>query len=313
MGANTRDGFAEAGRRPALPAWLRERYPFEPKSFRTPGGARMSYLDEGPRADEAVLMLHGNPTWSFFYRDLIRLIAPTMRCIAPDHIGMGLSEKPANYSYRLETRIADIEALVAELGLKKIHLVVHDWGGAIGFGFATRHPELIGRITILNTAAFVSDRIPLRIALCRAGGLGEFLVRAFNAFAWPATWMSMHARKLKDGEARGFLFPYDSWRNRVAVHRFVADIPLERDHPSRATLETIEQGLPSLAEKPKLIVWGAWDFCFHDAFLDRWREIYPDAEVCRLRDAGHYVLEDGGPMAREKIRDFFLKPDNTHA
>jgi len=292
---------------PSLPAWLRALYPFEPRSFVTPPGARMSYLDEGPRDDEAVLMLHGNPTWSFFYRDLVRAVAPTMRCVVPDHIGMGLSEKPADYSYRLATRIADVEALVASLGLKKIHLVVHDWGGAIGFGLATRHPELIGCITILNTAAFVSDRIPARISLCRAPVIGEFAVRAFNAFAWPATWMSVHARKLKEDEARGFLFPYDSWASRIAVHRFVADIPLEADHPSRATLTEIEDRLPLLAGKAKLVVWGAWDFCFDDTFLDRWREIYPDAEICRLREAGHYVLEDGGEAVRFKIRDFLLQ------
>jgi haloalkane dehalogenase len=300
----------EAVKGPALPAWLRALYPFTPRSFVTPGGVRMSYLDEGPRSDEAVLMLHGNPTWSFFYRDLVKIVSPQLRCIVPDHIGMGLSEKPENYSYRLATRIEDIEALVASLGLKKVHLVVHDWGGAIGFGFATRHPELIGRITILNTAAFCSDRIPARISLCRAPVIGEFAVRAFNAFAWPATWMSMHARKLKADEARGFLFPYDSWANRIAVHRFVADIPLEASHPSRATLEAIERGLPLLSEKPKLVVWGAWDFCFHDAFLDRWREIYPDAEICRLRDAGHYVLEDGGASARARIRDFLCHTNN---
>jgi Predicted hydrolases or acyltransferases (alpha/beta hydrolase superfamily) len=289
-----------------LPAWLAALYPFRTYAFTTALGARMSYVDEGPREDEAVLMLHGNPTWSFFYRDLIRAVSPAMRCVAPDHIGMGLSDKPQDYPYRLETRIADIEALVAALGLKKVHLVVHDWGGAIGFGFATRHPELVGRITILNTAAYCSDRIPGRISICRAGGVGEFVVRAFNGFAWPATWMAMHARKLKPDEARGFLFPYDSWRNRKAVHRFVADIPLERDHPSRATLAAVEQALPTLADKQKLIVWGARDFCFHDHFLDRWREIYPDARVRRFREVGHYVLDDGGAPVRDEIRTFLL-------
>src|SRR5690606_27025087 len=116
-------GLAEAG--------LAGSYPFVPRRFVTPRGAGMSYVDEGPRGDEAVLMLHGNPTWSFYYRDLIKALQPTMRCVAPDHIGMGLSEKPENYDYTLATRIADIEALVAELGLKRVHLVVHDWGGAI--------------------------------------------------------------------------------------------------------------------------------------------------------------------------------------
>src|SRR5690606_18763153 len=114
----------------------------------TPGGAEMSYLDEGRSAtdDEAVLMLHGNPTWSFYYRDLVKQLAPRFRCVAPDHVGMGFSEKPETYRYTLKQRVDDVEALVARLGLKRVHLVVHDWGGAIGFGFAARRPELIGRI-----------------------------------------------------------------------------------------------------------------------------------------------------------------------
>ena len=282
---------------PQIPAWLAREYPFAPKSFATPGGARMSYVDEGPRGDEAVLMLHGNPTWSFYYRNLIRALAPTMRCIAPDHIGMGLSEKPEDYAYTLATRIADIEALVASLALKRVHLVVHDWGGAIGFGFAARHPDLIGRVTILNTAAFASTRIPARIAWCKAPLVGPLLVRGLNGFAWPATWMSMHRRRLTATEKRGYLLPYDSWANRVAGSAFVRDIPLESTHPSWGTLAEVEQGLRHFRDRPALVVWGGRDFCFNDSFLARWREVLPQAEVHRLADAGHYVLED----ARDEV------------
>ncbi|MCX6943236.1 MAG: alpha/beta fold hydrolase, partial [Opitutales bacterium] len=190
-----------------LPAWLAREYPFTPQAFTTPAGARLSYLDEGPRADEAVLMLHGNPTWSFYYRRLVRDLAPTHRCIVPDHVGMGLSARPEAYDYTLATRIADLEALVAALGVKRVHLVVHDWGGAIGFGFAARHPELIGRIVVLNTAAFASPRLPFRIAVCRWPVLGPLLVRGCNGFAGPATWMAMHRRPLTPVERRGYLFP----------------------------------------------------------------------------------------------------------
>ncbi len=277
---------------PSVPAWLATEYPFSPRSFQTPHGARMSYVDEGPRSDEAVVMLHGNPTWSFYYRHLVRALSPQVRCIVPDHIGMGLSEKPENYAYRLATRIADVEALLASLDIKKIHLVVHDWGGAIGFGVATRQPARVGRIVILNTAAFVSDDIPFRISLCRAPGFGRVLVRGFNGFAGPAVVMAMHARKLSRTESRGYLLPYDSWANRVAVHQFVRDIPLESDHPSRTTLAQIERDLPSLASNPKLIVWGGRDFCFHDGFLAQFRKVYPTAEVRHLPNAGHYVLDD---------------------
>ena len=289
---------------PQIPEWLAPLYPFAPKSFVTPHGARMSFIDEGPRSDEAVLMLHGNPTWSFYYRNLIRELAPAVRCIAPDHIGMGLSEKPSDYDYTLATRIADIEALVASMGLKRVHLVVHDWGGAIGFGFATRHADLIGKIVILNTAAFVSDKIPARIALCRAPFIGEWVVRGLNGFAWPATWLAMHRRALSCDEKRGYLLPYDSWANRIAVHRFVQDIPMEAEHPTRATLAQVEAALPKLSNRKKLIIWGGCDFCFNDHFLARWRSIYPDAETVRLADAGHYVLEDAAAEALPLIGRF---------
>jgi|CZKI01.1.fsa_nt_gi pimeloyl-ACP methyl ester carboxylesterase len=289
---------------PAIPAWLARLYPFSPKSFQTPGGARMSYVDEGPAGSEAVLMLHGNPTWSFLYRDLIREMSSTVRCVAPDHVGMGLSDKPGAYDYGLASRIADIEALVGSLGLAKVHLVVHDWGGPIGLGFAGRHPERVGRIVILNTAEFPSGRIPARIALCRIPWLGAFLVRGLNGFAEAATWMATASRRLTWDERRAYLHPYDSWANRIGIHRFILDIPMEPDHPTRRTLEEVSGGLSRLAAHEKMILWGARDFCFDDAYLSRWREIYPDARIERFEDAGHFVLEDAGADARDRIRDF---------
>jgi haloalkane dehalogenase len=290
-----------------LPDWLARMYPFSPASFETPQGARMSYLDEGPRSDEAVLMLHGNPTWSFFYRDLVRELSASVRCVAPDHVGMGLSAKPVKYAYTLASRMADIEALVDSLGLRRIHLIVHDWGGAIGFGVAGRMPGRIGRIVILNTAAFQAGPIPRRIAFCRTPVIGEFVVRGLNGFAEPATWMAMHRRRLTWQERKGYLHPYGSWAGRIGVHRFVRDIPVEPGHPSRRALDGVTEGLPRLARHPKMILWGARDFCFDDKYLSRWREIYPDARVDRLEDAGHYVLEDAGADARRPITDFLVK------
>ncbi len=290
-----------------LPGWLARLYPFSPGSFATPQGARMSVLDEGPRSDEAVLMLHGNPTWSFFYRSLVQDLAPVLRCVAPDHVGMGLSEKPASYDYSLASRIADIEALVARLGLRKVHLVVHDWGGAIGLGFAGRNPGRVGRIVILNTAAFPSSRIPARIALCRTPHLGAFLVRGLNGFAEAATWMAMASRRLTWDERRAYLFPYGSWADRIGVHQFVRDIPMEPGHRSRAVLEEVARRLPGLAQHEKLIVWGARDFCFDEGYLSRWRELYPDARIVRLERAGHYVLEDAGADARSPIGEFLIR------
>jgi pimeloyl-ACP methyl ester carboxylesterase len=293
---------------PQLPGWLARQYPFKPASFITVHGARLSYLDEGPRRDEAVLLLHGNPTWSFYYRDLIReLTGAGLRCIAPDHIGMGLSEKPQDYPYTLATRIADVEALVASLGLKRVHLVVHDWGGAIGFGFAVRHPEMIGRLVILNTAAFTSHLMPFRIALCGWPGIGPLIVRGFNGFAKPAATMAMCRRTLSEDEKRGYLFPYDSWANRVAVSAFVRDIPQNESHPSWTTLAAVEQGMGQFRNHPALIVWGGRDFCFNDQFLARWQGMLADLQCVRISDAGHYVLEDAAPQAIPLIKAHLLK------
>ena len=293
---------------PQVPDWMRREYPFVPKSFVTPRGARMSYVDEGPRADAAVLMLHGNPTWSYYYRHLVRGLAPAARCIAPDHVGMGLSDKPQDYDYTLATRIADIEALVTSLGLRQLDLVVHDWGGAIGFGFAARHAEMIRRIVVLNTAAFTSSRIPARIALCKLPAVGPLLVRGANGFAWPATRMAMHRRGLSAEEKRGYLWPYDSWAHRVAVSAFVQDIPMNETHPSWATLQQVEAGLAQFRDRRVLVEWGGRDFCFNDAFLGQWRALLPQAEVHRIADAGHYVLDDARDEVLPRIAGFLRRP-----
>ncbi len=275
-----------------LPDWLAREYPFTPRTFLTPRRARMSYLDEGPRSDEIVLLLHGNPTWSYYYRWLVRALSAGQRCIAPDHIGMGLSEKPEDYDYTLAVRIADIEALVNSLGARRVHLVVHDWGGAIGFGFAARHPAMMGRLVILNTAAFALPRIPARIAVCKLPVIGPALVRAFNGFAAPATRMAMARRRLSADEKRGYLWPYGSWADRIAVSEFVQDIPLRVGDRSWEALQAVEQGLLLMRDRPALVVWGGRDFCFDDVFLQRWRTELPQAAVHRIPDAGHYVLDD---------------------
>jgi len=273
----------------------------------------MHYLDEGPEGDgttcdEAVLMLHGNPTWSFYYAQLVKAVSPKLRCIAADHIGMGLSEKPQNYDYHLKTRIDDIAALVATLGLRRVHLVVHDWGGAIGFGFAARHPELIGRIVILNTAAFRSKWIPARIALCKLPVIGPAIVRGLNGFARPALAMSMSRRALSGDERHALIFPYNSWANRVAVSGFVRDIPMNAAHPSWDTLSEVEAGLAQFQKTPALILWGGRDFCFNKRFYDEWRARLPNAEAKFYKDAGHYVLLDAAEQVIPQISEFLTRP-----
>lgn len=274
---------------PSWPAWLRELYPFEPKRFDTGSGA-LSYLDEGS-GDEAVLMVHGNPTWSFFYRDVVLALRGRLRCIVPDHLGCGLSDKPQDYDYTLANHVENLGRLLDSLPLRKIHLIVHDWGGPIGLGACLPRHEKLGRVVILNTAAFADTVVPARIRFCRIPVVGEIAVRGFNGFAWPATWMAV-TKPLPEPVKRGFLFPYDSWANRIATHRFVRDIPQGVGAPNDIALARIEQALPLLAERSVRILWGGQDFCFNRHYYDRWRRLLPQAEADYLPDAGHYLIED---------------------
>ncbi|MBT3584445.1 MAG: alpha/beta fold hydrolase [Halobacteriovoraceae bacterium] len=283
-----------------IPQNLKEEYPFSENSLMLNSGHKLNYVDEG--SGEPILMLHGNPTWSFYYRNLIKEMAKTHRVIVPDHIGCGLSDKPQDYDYSLENHIQNIEALVSKLELKKLSLVVHDWGGAIGFGYATRHNQNISKIVALNTAAYRSKHMPKSIAICKIPFFGERLVRHLNAFAWPATFMSVEKPLSKIIKA-GYLLPYNNYKNRIATARFVKDIPLTKGHPSYGTLKAIEEGLPDL-KVPKLFLWGGKDFCFNDHFYRDWKGFYPEAEYTYIKDAGHYVLEDAKDTVIEKTREF---------
>lgn len=274
---------------PQLPDWLKELYPFEPNRFDTGAGA-LSYLDEG-QGDEAVLMVHGNPTWSFFYRNVVLELRGRMRCIVPDHLGCGLSDKPQDYDYTLPNHVANLGRLLDSLNLRKIHLIVHDWGGPIGLGACLPRHEKLGKVVILNTAAFADTVVPARIRFCRIPVIGELAVRGFNGFAWPATWMAV-AKPLPDEVKRGFLFPYNSWANRIATHRFVQDIPQGRGTPNDVALTKIEAALPLLQSRSVRIIWGGRDFCFNRHYFDRWRALLPEAQADYLPETGHYLLED---------------------
>lgn len=279
------------------------------------GGARMAFVNarwgtadgEGltPRArhDAPLLCLHGNPTWSWLFRPVCDAFGLTNQVVIPDHIGCGFSDKPQDYPYTLERHIENVERLVDHLGLKKVTLCVHDWGGAIGFGLAARRPELIDRMVVFNTAAFAMPTMPLSIALCRAPAFGAIAVRGFNAFLRGAL-ARCTVSPLSAESRQGFLLPYGNWRDRVAIHRFVQDIPMGESHRSWRTLKEIEAALPKLAAKSMLICWGARDFVFNDSFLAEWRRRFPAAEVHRFEQAGHWLLEDVGPEVCVAMKNF---------
>ena len=169
-------------------------YPFT-SHFIEVDGHRLHYLDEGPRDAPVWLCLHGNPTWSFYWRSMILAFRDRYRMIALDHLGCGLSDKPQDWPYRLDGHIRNVQAFATALDLRGITLAVHDWGGAIGCGFAVREPDRVARLVITNTAAFPSPRIPLRIAVCRIPGFGALAVRGLNGFARAAIIECLHRLK----------------------------------------------------------------------------------------------------------------------
>ncbi len=280
-------------------------YPFVSR-YVTIGGHRLHYIDEG--AGPVIIMVHGNPTWSYYYRNLISLLSREYRVIAVDNMGCGLSEKPQDYPYRLRSHIDNLTTALNQLQIKKCSLIVHDWGGAIGMGYAGNHPERIEKIVILNTAAFRSARIPLRIRICGWPVFGALLVRGCNGFARPALSMAV-TRPLKKEIAKAYIAPYDSWRNRVAIHGFVRDIPLSPDHPSYETLVQVEMNLARLSKgsHPMLILWGGKDFCFNRYFFEEWRQRFPAAENHYYENGGHYVLEDCMDEIAPILRRFFQR------
>jgi haloalkane dehalogenase len=278
----------------------RHLYPFESHTLDR-GGLRYHYLDEGD--GQPVVMVHGNPTWSFYFRELVKGLRDSYRCVVPDHIGCGLSDKPGDdrYAYVLERRVDDLEALLDHLGLDRgVTLVMHDWGGMIGMACALRRPERIARFVMLNTAAFLmptGKSLPWRLwALHGRNPLASLLARGFNLFAWGATLMAT-AKGLPRAVRAGLIAPYDSWANRIATLRFVQDIPLRPGDRSYALAKWVDDNLLLFKEVPMLICWGERDFVFDSHFLNEWRRRFPKAEVHSFADAGHYVLED----AREEI------------
>lgn len=277
----------------------RAQYPFEGHAFPQPAGV-MNYVDAG--SGRPILFVHGNPTWSFYWRAALVAMQGTHRVVAPDHLGCGLSEKPQEWTYRLADHIDNLERLVLHLDLRDITLVVHDWGGAIGMGVATRRPDRFRDFVITNTAAFRAPKIPARIAICRTPLLGELAVRGLNGFAGAAVYMATERGLSPEGRA-GLLAPYDSWQSRIATHRFVLDIPMSPDHPSWNTLVAIEDGLPALRGKPMRLVWGERDWCFSPWFRKEFERRFPEARSFPLADVGHYVMEDAPTELVGHIRE----------
>ncbi len=286
----------------------RRLYPFASHWSELPDG-RMHYVDEMPKPSDGgpvqtLLFVHGNPTWSFHWRRLILALRSRFRCIAPDHMGCGLSDRPRRF-LRLDDHLENLCAFIDTLHLDRITLVAQDWGGAIGLAAMLQMPERVERIVLFNAGAFPPRYIPWRIRGCRVPVVGQLAVQGANVFSRAALRMTLARRKKLDpAVAAGYLAPYDSWSNRRAVYGFVYDIPTGPHQLTWQMLAEIERGLPTFADRPIALIWGMRDWCFRPDCLERFISAWPHAEFHRLSDVGHWVVEDAPDEALEIVERF---------
>ncbi len=278
--------------------------PFQSR-FVSVSGYRMHYIDEG--SGPVVLMLHGNPTWSFLYRNVIRELRGSFRLIAPDFLGCGLSDRTPGVRFKAVDRINQLEQFVDALGLTKFSMLMHDWGGPLGTGFMLRRLDSVERIIYLNTTLTETESLPPIIKLAAFPVIGKALTRHTDTFVRLTTSMGAF-KKLTPDVVDGYRAPYLTRKQRDAIWDFVDDIPFDANHPTYSQMVEIAAGLPRVAQKPVKIIWGLRDPCFHREMLSKVAAHFPRAEILEIADASHLVLDDAPQIAIPAIKEFFSRP-----
>lgn len=268
--------------------WLdRQEYPFASHYLKVAAG-NLHYVDEGRGAP--VVMVHGNPTWSYLYRHLVKQLRSEYRCVALDHLGFGLSDKPADWSYLPADHAANLTALIEDLELKDITLVVQDWGGPLGLAYAVAHPENVARLIIMNTWAWPVNRDWYYIAFSgfMGGPIGRLLIRRYNFFAKSVMRQAFGDRqKLTPAAHEQYLRALATPEERKGCYVFPRQIIA-----ATPWLGQLWENMARLNGKPKLIVWGMKDIAFREKELQRWERAFPEVQSIRLRSVGHYVQEE---------------------
>lgn len=293
-----------------LPETTRALYPFRSHYFTLSDGIRMHYIDEGPGDGPPLVFLHGYPMWSFAYRALVVCYAAQgYRCLAMDHIGFGLSDKPPSRRYHtLRRHIYNTIEFMRGLELRNVTLIMEDWGTAFALGYAVRHVENVRRLVIMNSW-FFSDTFdyPMHpiVRLVTTPGVGELLFGALN-LAFPLGLQRWTARQLSAAVMAAYRAPFREARQRAALIQFPRMISTHPTHPSVPLLREIEQGMSGLRKTPALIVWGADDPIFPPAFAHRWKAVLPRADGPHLiPGARHFLTEDSPDLLMQHL-DAFL-------
>jgi haloalkane dehalogenase len=283
------------------PAWVNdELFPFA-SHFADVSGAQVHYIDEGE--GPVFLCLHGNPTWSFLYRHIVRGLRDQFRCIAVDYPGFGLSTASVGYRYTIAEHARVVEAFVEHLDLREVTLMVQDWGGPIGFWVATRHPERFRAFVIGNTWAWPisGDRAVEWFSKSLGSAvLGGLLVKQADIFTNVFMRGGIKRKKLTPDGQFMYRRPHPTPESRVPVHVMPREILAARD-----LLTEVEDGLGQVADKPALIVWGDKDQAFREPQRLRWERTFPNHRTEILRGASHYIQEDAPDEIVTAIKEWW--------
>jgi haloalkane dehalogenase len=283
-------------------SWIdKNEYPFQSRFFDTPAG-QMHYVDEG-KSDHVIVMVHGNPIWSFAYRHLIKGLSDTFRCIAVDHIGFGLSDKPENWDYQAESHAENLKNLLDSLNIQTLTLVVEDWGGPIGLSYALNYPDKVKSLVIMNTWCWSVKYDPHfeKFSSFMGGALGRFLVKRFNFFARVVLKQAFGDKsKLTKPIHRHYLNALQEPQKRKGCYSFPKSIIGES-----AWLDILWQQKEKIVNKPAIVFWGKKDIAFRDKELGIWKESLTNAEFYEFDNVGHFPQEEIGvelcPIINEHV------------
>jgi haloalkane dehalogenase len=290
--------------RPARPAWVPDDlYPFE-SHYVDVAGSRVHYLDEG--SGPPLLLLHGNPTWSFLYRNIIAGLRDRYRCLAVDYPGFGLSSAAPGYAFTPAEHANVLGLLVGQLDISDVTMMVQDWGGPIGFAVATRQPERFSAFVIGNTWAWPKTDPGTQLFSRLLGGpIGRRLIANRNFFVEKALPGGVRKGNLPEAVMNAYRGPFPTPASRRPTAVFPREIL-----GSRPFLADIERRLPALADRPALLVWPTKDVAFRDRERRRWEQLFPDHHTVILEGAGHYIQEDAGDEIVAAIRGWRAPGDD---
>ena len=287
------------------PDWLdRSLFPFTSR-FAQIDGNTVHYIDEG--SGPVLLLLHGNPTWSFLYRHIVRKLSPHLRCVAFDYPGFGLSTARPGYPFLPREHSVVLEKFVDHLGLQDLRIMAQDWGGPIGLGFAGRRPDLIHSVILGNTFAWPAQRSKGMAAFSRVVGSSSarFLITRYNTLAKWLIPAGMN-RKLTKQELAAYMGPFPTPASRLPMWIFAHQIRASAEY-----LTEVEVGLSALKEIPALIIWSEADGAFRTPDRLRLMEHFPDHRVCFLPEAKHFIQENASDAICAAILEGRCTPEAT--